>query len=188
MATIWGTSLNRSYDSVIDALAKALRDCPDSLWEASLWEVRKDQRFVWPVRTVDGAFGDTASQEWLLQVFSVFWNVAYHVLFHIDFYLSGAILPFDPPPPFREDEHRANVVPNRTYTRAELQTYLTYTRRKAQDTFAALTDEKAAAPLPRESQHAGRPFADLLLDNLLHMQEHAAQMNLFMGQRAMPPT
>jgi hypothetical protein len=183
MATIWRTSVGRAYDSAIDGLAMALRDCPDALWEASLWEVRKEQPFVWPVRRVDGAFGDVADQEQLLQVHSAFWNVAYHALFHIDFYLSGAVLPFDPPSPFREDEHRGNVVPNGVYTRVELQTYLAYNRQKARDTFEALTDEKAATPLPRESQHAGKPFADLLLDNLLHAQEHAAQLNLFIGQQ-----
>jgi hypothetical protein len=182
--TIWKVSLGRAYERAIDSLAQALCDCPDGLWDASLWEVRKEQPFVWPVRTVDGTHGDEASQERLLQVYSAFWNVAYHALFHLDFYLSGAVLPFDPPAPFREDEHRANVVPNRAYTRSELQDYLAYNRQKARATFAALTDEQAASPLPPDSQHAGRPFADLLLLNLLHVQEHAAQMGLFLGRRA----
>ncbi|MGH2588333.1 MAG: DinB family protein [Dehalococcoidia bacterium] len=188
METIWRTSLGRAYERAIDSLAKPLRDCPDQLWDAGLWEVRKDQPFVWPVRTVDGAYGDTADQERLLQVCSAFWNVAYHALFHLDFYLSGAVLPFAPPAPFREDEHHANVVPNRPYTRTELQDYLAYDRQKARATFATLTDEQAASPLPPDSQHAGRPFADLLLLNLLHVQEHAAHLGLFLGQRAGLPT
>jgi hypothetical protein len=187
MVTIWQTSLGRSYESVIDAIAKALRDCPDALWEGSMWVVRKDQPFVWPVRTVDGAFGDAADQEGLLQVHSAVWNVAYHALFHIDFYLSGAVLPFDPPAPFREDEHHGHVVPNQAYTRAELQTYLAYNRRKARDTIEALTDEQAAEPLPHNSQHADKPFANLLFENLLHALEHAAKLNLFIGQRATTP-
>jgi hypothetical protein len=184
METIWTAALGRRYEPAIDALERALRDCPDDLWEASLWEVKKEHPYVWPVRTVDGEAGDAASQERLLQVHSAFWNIAYHALFHLDFSLSGAVLPFDPPAPFREDEHRGHVVPNRAYARAELQTYLAYGREKARTTLAGLTDEQAGQPLPRDSQHAGKPFAELLIGNLQHVQEHAAQMNHFIGQRA----
>src|SRR5581483_4582489 len=106
METIWSTIVGGKYESVIDALETALRDCPAELWETSLWQVRKDQPYVWPVRTVDAREGDDAKDsERLLQVYSAFWNVAYHTLFHLDFYLSGAASPFTPPPPFREDEH-----------------------------------------------------------------------------------
>lgn len=185
MTTIWNAALNRAYDSTLNALATALRDCPADLWEASLWLVRKDDPYVWPVQRVDALFSDDrAEHERLLQVHSAFWNVAYHALFHLEFYLSGAVLPFTPLPPFREDEHHSHVVPARTYTRDELLTYLAHIHQKSEATFAILTEAIAACPLPRDSQHAGRAFLDLLLENLLHAQEHTAQLRLFLSQQA----
>ena len=179
MDTIWRTSLGRQYAAVIDQLQQAVRECPEALWETSLWEVKREHRFVWPVRRVDGENADETDPEGLLQVYSAFWNVAYHALFHLDFYLSGASEGFVPPAPFREDEHHAHVVPNRAYSRSELQQYVTYNRDKARLTIEALTGEHASATVAR----TGKPFADLLLHNLLHAHEHAAQMNLFLGQQ-----
>ena len=181
MATLWGGLLAEKYADVIGELETAVSGCPAELWEASLWEVKKSHRFVWPVRRVDDPEpGDTASQEALLQTFSAFWNIAYHSAFHIDFYLAGAPADgFVPLPPFREDENRANVVPNRVYTRDEITAYLAYDRERIRATLGGLTDEAAARVVPRN----GKPFADLLLHGLLHAQEHAGQLNLFLGQR-----
>jgi hypothetical protein len=183
--TIWTDTLGGKYAATIDQLARAVRDCPDELWEESVWEVKKEHQHVWPVRRVDDKPSRATATEALLPVYSAFWNVANHTLFHLDFYLSGAVLKgFVPPAPFREDEHRANVVPNRPYTRAELQSYITHNREKARATFETLTETQAARVLTR----TGHPFADLLLTNLLHAQEHAAQLHLFLGQHGVEPT
>jgi hypothetical protein len=68
------------------------------------------------------------------------------------------------------------VVPARPYTRAELQFYLEYARLRCRATIAALTDEKAR-------QGCTFPWAELLLDNMRHVPEHAAQLNMFLGQQ-----
>lgn len=146
--------------------------------------MKRHHHAVWPVRRIDGKRSTAKTQEPLLQVYSAFWNIAYHALFHVDFYLSGAVLRgFVPPPPFREDEHRAGVVPNRAYRRAELQSYVDYNRQKARSTIDAFTDKDADRLVPR----AGVPFAEFLLQNLLHAQEHAAQLHLFLGQHGIEP-
>jgi uncharacterized damage-inducible protein DinB len=73
----------------------------------------------------------------------------------------------------------------RTYTRAELLGYLEYCRRKCQETIGALSNE-GANRMCRFSW-GELPFAELLLYNMRHVQEHAAQLHLFLGQQAGKP-
>jgi hypothetical protein len=185
MHDTWKRALRRKYDDVIDQYERVLRDCPDELWDESLWEVKRDHFGVWPVKTADGKSAlNAAERERLLQRYSAFWNVAYHAIFHIDFYLSGGELRgFAPPQPFLEKDHHAHVVPVRPYTREELRAYAGYVRPKARETIEALTDESSAKMLARMAQ----PFGELLLRNVLHAQEHAAQLSLFLSQRGIEP-
>jgi uncharacterized damage-inducible protein DinB len=73
------------------------------------------------------------------------------------------------------------VLPERTYSKDELRTYLEHGRRKCQATIEALTEEQARRPF-RFSQ-GEVSFAELLLYNMRHVQEHAAQLSLFLGQK-----
>jgi uncharacterized damage-inducible protein DinB len=67
------------------------------------------------------------------------------------------------------------------YTRAELHAYLDHCRQKCQATLVALTDDTA---LQRCKFGWGEvPFAELLLYNMRHVQEHAAQLSLILGQK-----
>jgi hypothetical protein len=184
MSGIWLTTLGREFDYVLDQLDRALRICPERLWERSLWEVKREHPGAWPVRRANKkAFPAESVQRTLLPIHSAFWNVAYHALFHIEFYLAGAKLPFEPPPPFREAEHRGNVVPDRTYTRAELLAYSAHNRAQAHTTLAALTD----VDLERVIHRTGQPFLELLFWNVLHATEHATQLNLFLSQQSVEP-
>jgi len=178
MQSIWSAAIARRYASVIDGFERVIRDCPPDLWETSAWEVRKDEPYVWPVRRAGGKYEDEATQEQLLQVHSAFWNVAYHALFHIDFYLSGGEVPFKAPRPFKEADHRGNTVPARTYTPDELLAYAGYNRAKAAKVLGGLSDEDAEKML----QRMGQPFAELIVHNLLHANEHLGQLSLFLGQ------
>jgi hypothetical protein len=111
-----------------------------------------------------------------------FWYVAYHTLFWLDLYLSGSHDGFTPPAPFTLDElDPAGVLPERPYTKDELHTYLKHCRRKCQTTITELTDEKAAQRVAI-SGVAGGTFLELLLYNMRHVQEHAAQLGLILGQ------
>jgi hypothetical protein len=147
------------FGSSIDMLNNALRTCPDKLWRVRLWPVRSAQPEL-----------------------AEFWYIAYHTLFWLDLYLSGAVDGFAPPEPFTLDElDPAGVTPSRPYSKAELQTYLEYDRMKCWKTIKSLTDEKAR-------HHCKFPwgevsFAELLLDNMRHVQEHTAQLNMILGQK-----
>jgi len=152
----------RQFGAAIDTLHNALRDCPDELWEKRLWDDQPDQ--------------------WVAAGFSTFWYLGYHTLFWLDLYLTGAEEGFMPPAPFDLVEMEPNEVLPRTYSREELLDYLAYCRQKCQATLDALSTEQAS----RLCQFAWGelPFAELLLYNLRHVQEHAAHLSMFLGQQA----
>jgi hypothetical protein len=155
---MWNAILWRQFGASIDMLDNALRDCPDELWTESLWDDRS------------------------MPGFAAFWYVAYHTLFWLDVYLHGGPEGFAPPAPFTLDElDPAGVLPDRTYTQAELRGYLAQSREKCRVTIESLTDEQAG----RLCQTGRRevPFAELLIYNMRHVQEHAAQLSMFLGQR-----
>jgi DinB superfamily len=164
MENTWKEILWRQFGAAIDMFGNALRACPDELWSIQMWN--------------DPELGPEFSQ---------FWYVAYHALFWLDLYLSGAVEGFNPPAPFTLAElDPAGLLPERIYTRDELLVYLAHCRLKCQTTIHELTDVKAG-------QLSSFPwgqisFAELLLDNMRHVQEHGAQLNLILGQNTLPST
>jgi hypothetical protein len=74
----------------------------------------------------------------------------------------------------------------RTYTREELLHYLAYCRQKCQETIGALTKEQAHRMC--QFPWGELTFAELQLYNLRHVQEHAAQLHMFLGQQARQST
>jgi hypothetical protein len=151
----------RQFGAALDMFGDTLRDCPEALWEQSLWE--------------DPEVGTK---------FSTFWYVGYHTLFWVDLYLSGAVEGFFPPAPFTLDElDPAGVLPPRVYSRDELLAYLGHCRRKGQETIGALTNDQAYRLC--RFPWGELPFVELLLDNLRHVQEHGAQLRMFLGQKMM---
>jgi hypothetical protein len=155
----------RQFGAAIEAFGGALRDCPDELWEKRLWEDEPGQ--------------------WVASGFGTFWYLGYHTLFWLDLYLTGAEEGFAPPAPFALVEMEAHETLPRAYTRAELLGYLEHCRRRCQATIATLTGEQAV----RTCRFAWGelPFAELLLYTLRHVEEHNAQLRLFIGQQAGKP-
>jgi hypothetical protein len=162
MSIIDHEMLWRQFAAAIDMFGSALRDCPDELWEKKLWPDQPDQ--------------------WVAAGFSTFWYLGYHTLFWLDLYLTGAEEGFAPPAPFDLVEMEAGEVLPRVYTRVELLGYLEICRRRCQKTIGAMTHEQAT----RVCRFAWGelPFAELMLYNLRHVQEHAAYLSMFLGQQA----
>ena len=114
--------------------------------------------------------------------FSSYWYMASHALFWLDFYLSGRDEDFAPPAPFTLDElYPAGIIPERTYTKTELLDYLQHCRDKCRDVIKGLTEEKAARIYKFGWGEVS--FAELLLDNMRHVQHHTAQLNLLLRQK-----
>jgi hypothetical protein len=152
--TLWS-----QFGAAIDMFENAMQACPDKHWRTKLWK-------------------DTT----IPPEFSEFWCVAYHTLFFLDLYLSGTEKDFAPPAPFTLSEMDDDgKPPERIYTKRELQTYLDFCRSKCQSTIAEMSDEQAF-------QKCGVTWLDLNyvqlhLYNMRHVQEHAAQMALVLGQK-----
>lgn len=150
----------------------------DSTWKTSIW-----QQFGATIDMLDNAllacpeelWGDRAQEQEL-------WYVTYHCLFWLDLYLTGAVEGFAPPAPFTLDElDPAGILPDRVYSKDELHSYLLHCRAKCKQTIDALTDQRA-----REQCTFGwgtASFGELLLYNMRHVQEHAAQLSLILGQK-----
>ena len=153
----------RQFGAAIDMFGDTLRDCPDDLWDKKLWGDQPDQ--------------------WVAADFSTFGYVGYHTLFWLDLYLTGeAEEHFAPPAPFSIAEMKAGEVLPRIYTRDELLTYLAYCRQKCQELIAALTSEQAYRLCRYPWGEV--PYVELQLYNLRHVQEHGAQLRMFLGQQA----
>jgi hypothetical protein len=157
--TLFKTAIWQQFGATIAYFESTLSAVPDALWLHSMWDTRHER----PERA---------------QV----WYVAYHTLFWLDLYLTGAEEGFLPPPPFmliEQDED--GPFPEQPYTKAELLAYLQGCRARCLATIRALTDQ-AAAQICRFAW-GEVSFAGLLIYNLRHVQEHTAQLNLTLGQR-----
>ena len=163
------TALWRQFGAAIDMLENALVACPTSLWREHLWSI-------------------PASSEFPPQ-FAEFWYVTFHALIWLDLYLSGVTEEeFAPPAPFAQGVlDSLETLPEQPYTKEELRTYLASTRQKCRIRLLALTDEQARQ-LVEYPWSKGQPisFLELQLYNMRHVQEHAAQLSLFLGQHAVP--
>jgi hypothetical protein len=148
--TAWRAVLWQQFGAALDMLENAIAACPGWLWS-------------------DRSRGPE------------FWYVTYHTLFFLDLYLSGSVEGFAPPAPFTLDElDPAGAMPERVYTKEELQAYLDHGRLKCRAEIEALTEEKARGRC--EFAWGEMSYAELLLDNMRHVQHHAAQLNLILRQ------
>lgn len=86
---------------------------------------------------------------------------------------------FVPPPPFQR-----GVLPAQPYTKDQIRAYLDSCRRKCQSTIEGMTAEKAQQRCVFEWMEPS--FFELQLYSLRHVQEHAAQLSLLLGQHEIP--
>ncbi len=169
MENVWNTALWPQFGAAIGMLEKALVACPEALWQERLWP-------------------DPPPLEFPPQ-FAEFWYVTFHTLVWLDLYLSGVPEEeFAPPAPFAQGAlDSVEAQPEQPYTRDELRAYLASVRQKCRSTLAALTDEQARRPVAYPwSDWQPIPYLELLLYTMRHVQEHAAQLCLFLGQRGVP--
>jgi hypothetical protein len=149
------TILWQQLGASIDMLERAMQACPDDLW------------------------GDQSQEP-------QFWYLVYHTLFFLDFYMADSLEDFTPPAPFTLSElNPAGVMPERVYTKAELQTYLQHGRKKCKRAIEALSDENADQRFKYGRVDISR--AELFLFKIRHVQHHAAQLNLMLRQKGESP-
>ncbi len=167
MDTYWRTLLWKQFGAAIDMLDNAVIACPDSLWRQPVWH-------------------DPSVPSQRTEI----WYVAYHALFWLDVYLFGSEEGFTPPAPYTlvEQEDAAGPVPEQPYSKDDVRGYLAYVRQKCRDTIEAMTDERARQPVNFGWMREGEivTYYELQLYSMRHIQEHAAQLSLVLGQHGVP--
>lgn len=120
-----------------------------------------------------------ACPEELWQKDGKFWYTAYHTLFYLDYYLSEKPLEFQPPQPFTLSElDVSGAMPERTYTKQELLTYIKHGRQKCHDLITGLTPEKATSRFINEWRNYS--MLEIIIYNIRHVQHHTAQLNMLL--------
>lgn len=167
MDSLWRTILWKQYGAALDTLDNTLAACPDALWRQPVWHAA-----AVPSRRTE------------------FWYVAYHTLYWLDVYLYGTEDGFAPPPPFAltEQEDGDGPIPDVTYTKEQLRGYLAALRQTLYDITATLSDERARQPVSFGWMREGEvvTYAELQLYTMRHLQGHAAELSLLLGEHGVP--
>lgn len=159
MSPLWKEILWHQFGAAIETLQNALNACPEELWQARLWRESEIQ-----------------------PEFAEFWYIVFHAIFWLDYYCSESADEFTAPSPFTLSElDMDGLLPERVYTKEELQTYLEYARAKCHTKIESLADENE--PQRVRNNWRVKTVAELLLYNMRHVQEHAAQLNMLLGQK-----
>lgn len=153
MDTRLKTALWQQYGAAIDTLADAINLCPDPLWTVVVYKDEEDERF------------------------GQFWFVAYHAVFWLDIFLEGAdSKAFQPPAPFIRGR-----LPDAPYPKDLVRGYLNQCRQKCQSIIDALTDEATYRIYRYDWMEP--TFLELQLYCMRHIQEHAAELALRLGEQ-----
>jgi hypothetical protein len=150
----------------------------DTMLKTSIW-----QQFGAAIDTLDDAINLCPDHLWTVQMwkdtederYGQFWYITYHTLSWLDLFLTSTYKDFLPPPPFIRGK-----LPEIPYTKDQIQWYLNHCRSNVQSTIEALTDEKARQICQFEWMEP--TYLELQLYSMRHVQEHAAQLNLVLGQ------
>jgi hypothetical protein len=150
----------------------------DTTLKTGIW-----QQFGAAIDTLDDALTLCPDRLWSAALWSdsedarygQFWYIAYHTLSWLDLFLTGSSEGFAPPAPFVR-----GVLPEKPYTKNDILKYLKECRQKAKAAIEALTDEKAYRVCTFNWMEP--TFVELQFYSMRHIQEHAAQLNLFLGQ------
>lgn len=109
-----------------------------------------------------------------------FWQVAYHTLFFVDYYLSPGEEAFVTrpglhPPGWKDGDEE---VPERTVEKREMIEYMAICLRKLREAMAAETAESLARPCGFSRRKFSR--AELYIYNMRHIMHHTGQLSAFL--------
>jgi hypothetical protein len=147
-------------------------------WSESIWK-----QIGAAIDTLEDAINLCPDHLWTVVVwkdpdderYGQYWFIAYHALFWLDLFLTGTMEGFKPPLPFIRGK-----LPEQPYTKEEIIAYLKVCRDKCQSTLDELTEERAQQICVFEWMEPS--FLELQLYSMRHLQEHAAQLSLVLGQ------
>jgi len=149
-----------------------------TIWKASTW-----QQFGAAIDMLSDAINLCPDHLWTVELwqdldderYGQFWFVAYHTLFWLDLFLTGSMEGFTPPSPFIR-----GGLPEQPYTKEQIIAYLVDCREKCHSVITGLTDETAQQRCVFEWMEPS--FLELQLYSMRHVQEHASQLTIVLGQ------
>lgn len=150
----------------------------DVNWRTSLW-----QQYGAAIDTLEDAIRLCPDHLWTVALwkdtedarYGQFWFLAAHTLVWLDIFLAGSKEGFVPPPPFIR-----GALPEQPYTKEQILAYLGNCRSKCQSIIEGLTEEQAQRRCIFEWMEPS--YLELQLYCMRHIQEHAAQLSLVLGQ------
>lgn len=146
----------------------------DSIW----------RQFGAAIDTLDDAIRLCPDSLWTLALwkdpedaaFGQFWFLAYHTLRWLDVFLAGTQEGFVPPSPFL-----VGRLPETPYSKDDVLAYLAVCRKKCRSMLETLNEERANQRCVFEWMEPN--YLELQLYSMRHVQEHAAQLSLALGQQ-----
>lgn len=174
-----------AFDEAVDVVESALRECPDTRWEVSMWHVPRTDPWVWPVPDTKPVVERTDES---IQRFSAFWVIAYHCLFFLDLDMPGDPARFETPDFVRGGpeemewpEDGAAPLPGPAMSREVLLAYASYGRRRVRHSIDAMNEADFEALCPTGHRRPGLTMRELLQANLDHVREHGQQLADFVA-------
>ena len=161
MANAVNEAVWQQYGGAIAMLDNALEACPDELWTGTVWEAEPDPEEPVTINEV--------------------WSGAAHALRWLERYLLAV-----PEEDFASLETAALRLGGEPLPKAEVRAALSALRERCRTTLAGLGEEDLARPILYEWIGTPISYLELQLYNIRHVQEHAAQLNLFLGRRGVP--
>ena len=109
---------------------------------------------------------------------NTFWHNAYHCLFFTDYDLTTDPENFHPPEPYTLSEmDPSGIMPDRTYTKEELITYLHHCREKCRKLIM-----QDIADMRWNNGRRNYSMTEHLLHSMRHIQHHTGQLSLMLGK------
>jgi hypothetical protein len=146
--------LKKQMIAALSMLNQAIENCPEAEWQQS----HNDAPFS---------------------------QAAFHALFFLDYYLSHDDAEFKAqgfhtghPEIFQDYEELEDRLPEHTYTREQIRQYLRFCRQKTERVF----EEMGEGGLMNAAIRDPLTVAELAVDNIRHVQHHAAQLGLRVQQ------
>jgi hypothetical protein len=176
MTSVWAESLGRGLQGALDLMASVIRDCPDELWQANMWEV-PDQAVE--VRGADGDVDiDPAEHHTLVQWEGQPWGVAWHALEVLEANLTAFFVPWEPWAGFGGKGQDDVTTLSAPWSRTEMLDYVAYCRERVAYAVRELLEERAATPI------GPRTYAERVIGKMNHLVEHATQVRQFVDWTA----
>src|SRR4029453_1821092 len=162
----WADMVWQQFGAPIDMFDNTLAACPNELWTGRLWSEEE---------------GPDVPPRW-----GEFWTVAAHAIRWLERYLLAV-----PEDAFGSLETSTTLTPfpedNEPQTKSTVRDCLAELRGRCRATLTELTADQAQRPITvYDWIGTDVTFVELQLYNMRHVQEHAAQLALFLGQHGVP--